>query len=142
MKRYMLNHQNADGGWGTHIEGESTMFGTVLQYCALRILGLERGDDAILSAQNWIHKNGGAAYTPSWGKFFLSVLGVYEWEGCHSLMPEMWLLPKWVPLHPWRYWCHARMVYLPMSYCFGAKLKGESTSLVEELREELYDRKL
>jgi hypothetical protein len=29
IKRYMLNHQNDDGGWGLHLEGDSTMFGTV-----------------------------------------------------------------------------------------------------------------
>lgn len=28
--RYLRNHQNEDGGWGLHIEGQSTMFGTVL----------------------------------------------------------------------------------------------------------------
>lgn len=33
--RYLANHQNEDGGWGLHIEGGSTMFGTALK-CALR----------------------------------------------------------------------------------------------------------
>ncbi|KAM7259344.1 hypothetical protein ACFE04_015085 [Oxalis oulophora] len=28
------------------------------------------------------------------------VLGVYEWEGCNPLPPEMWLLPKISPIHP------------------------------------------
>ena len=31
MKRYLTNHQNEDGGFGLHIEGPSTMFGTVLK---------------------------------------------------------------------------------------------------------------
>ncbi|XP_034695780.1 lupeol synthase-like [Vitis riparia] len=30
---------NEDGGWGLHIEGPSTMFGTVLNYVTLRLLG-------------------------------------------------------------------------------------------------------
>jgi cycloartenol synthase len=33
MVRYLRNHQNADGGFGLHIEGHSTMFGTGL-WCA------------------------------------------------------------------------------------------------------------
>ena len=33
MVRYLTNHQNEDGGYGLHIEGHSTMFGTVLR-CA------------------------------------------------------------------------------------------------------------
>lgn len=32
MIRYFTNHQNEDGGYGLHIEGHSTMFGTVLRY--------------------------------------------------------------------------------------------------------------
>lgn len=31
MLRYLVNHQNDDGGYGLHIEGHSTMFGTVLR---------------------------------------------------------------------------------------------------------------
>ena len=31
MKRYLANHQNEDGGFGLHIEGPSTMFGTALK---------------------------------------------------------------------------------------------------------------
>lgn len=33
MLRYLRNHQNRDGGYGLHIEGQSTMFGTALRYC-------------------------------------------------------------------------------------------------------------
>lgn len=32
MLRYLCNHQNRDGGYGLHIEGQSTMFGTALRY--------------------------------------------------------------------------------------------------------------
>jgi len=32
MVRYLYNHQNPDGGFGLHIEGESTMFGTGLRW--------------------------------------------------------------------------------------------------------------
>lgn len=138
IAQYMLNHQNADGGWGLHIEGKSTMFGTAMQYVSLRLLGYSAETPELVTARNWIHANGTALGIPSWGKFYLSVLGVYEWEGCNSLFPEMWLFPEWLPFHPSRYWCHARMVYLPMAYCYGVKFKGERTLLIRELRRELY----
>ena len=35
MLRYLHNHQNKDGGFGLHIEGHSTMFGTVLRCACL-----------------------------------------------------------------------------------------------------------
>lgn len=67
--------QNEDGGWGLHIEGTSTMFCTVLTYVTLRLLGDESdgGDGAMVIARNWILDHGGATFTTSWGKFWLSV---------------------------------------------------------------------
>jgi lanosterol synthase len=138
MRRYMLNHQNEDGGWGLHIESPSTMFGTAMQYVALRILGLSAESPEAEKARKWMHQHGGAIGIPSWGKFYLSLLGVYEWEGNHSLFPEMWLMPKALPVHPSRYWCHCRMVYLPMAYCYGYKLRPKESQLLDDLREELY----
>ncbi|MGV3612234.1 MAG: terpene cyclase/mutase family protein [Fluviicola sp.] len=138
MKRNLWNHQNEDGGWGLHIEGHSTMFGTIMQYVTLRILGEDLSNPDMKRAQDWILKNGGAVQIPMWGKFYLSVLNVYEWKGNDSLLPELWKLPKWLPFHPSKYWCHNRMLYLPMSYCFGNKVKGPETELVKELRKELY----
>lgn len=138
IRQYFLNHQNDDGGWGLHIEGSSTMFGTVLQYIALRIMGHSAKSSDLTKAREWILQNGGATKIPSWGKFYLSLLGVYEWEGCHSLFPELWLLPEWLPFHPSRYWCHTRMVYLPMAYCYGHKITAKLNPLTKELREELY----
>lgn len=138
MTCYMLNHQNDDGGWGLHLEGESTMFGSVLQYVSLRIFGMSADKEPMVKARKWIQSHGGATGLPSWGKFYLSLLGVYEWEGCNSLFPEMWLLPESLPMHPSRYWCHSRMVYLPMAYCYGHKVTMAQTVLVNELKTELY----
>jgi squalene/oxidosqualene cyclase-like protein len=138
MKRYLFNHQNQDAGWGMHIEGESTMFGTVMQYVSLRILGVEKNHEQLIKARTWIKNHGGATGIPSWGKFYLAVLNLYDWRGFNSLFPEMWLFPKWLPVHPWRYWCHTRMVYLPMAYCYAQRIKAPENELILSLREEIY----
>ena len=138
MKQYFFNHQNEDGGWGLHIEGESTMFGTVLQYVSLRLLGVKKENESMTKAREWIQKNGGATGIPPWGKFYLSVLGLYDWEGNDSLLPELWILPKRLPFHPGKYWPHSRMVFLPMSYAYGERITAPITSLTESIREEIY----
>ncbi len=138
MKQYFFNHQNEDGGWGLHIEGKSTMFGTVLQYVSLRLLDVEKDDPQLIKAGKWIQDNGGATGIPPWGKFYLSVLGLYEWEGNDSLLPELWILPKWLPFHPGRYWPHSRMVFLPMSYAYGQRITAPITDLIKSIREEIY----
>ncbi|VAI40332.1 unnamed protein product [Triticum turgidum subsp. durum] len=102
MLRYIYNHQNEDGGWGMHIEGHSTMIGSSLNYVALRLLGEgpNGGDGAIEKGRNWILDHGGATFAPSWGKFWLLVLGAYDWSGTNPVPPELWLLPYHLPFHP------------------------------------------
>jgi len=67
--------QNEDGGWGLHIEGSSTMFGSVLTYVALRLLGegANGGQGVMEKAHDWIQRRGGATFITSWGKMWLSV---------------------------------------------------------------------
>ncbi|KAK9930801.1 hypothetical protein M0R45_018111 [Rubus argutus] len=139
--RYIYNHQNEDGGWGLHIEGHSTMFGSALSYIALRLLGEGPNHDedmAVARARKWILDHGGAVGIPSWGKFWLTILGVYEWSGCNPLPPEFWLLPKFSPIHPGKMLCYCRLVYMPMSYLYGMRFVGQVTGLVRSLRQELY----
>ena len=51
------NYKNEDGGWGQHIEGPSTMFGSAESYITLRLLGEgpEDGEDnAVARGRKWI----------------------------------------------------------------------------------------
>ncbi|KAL1318851.1 hypothetical protein HN51_071131 [Arachis hypogaea] len=140
IRRYLFNHQNKDGGWGLHIDGESTMLSTALNYVTLRLIGedVDGGDGFMLKARSWILHRDGLTSIPSWGKLWLSVLGVYEWSGMNPIPPELWLLPYFVPAHPGRMWCHTRMVYLPMSYLYGRRFVGPINGIILSLRRELY----
>ncbi|KAH7890717.1 terpenoid cyclases/protein prenyltransferase alpha-alpha toroid [Phlebopus sp. FC_14] len=139
MIRYLLNRAHPeDGGWGIHIEGHSTVFGTALNYAAMRILGIHVDHPAAVKARATLHKLGGATSVPAWGKFWLAVLNVYDWEGVNPIPPELWLLPEWAPFHPYRWWIHTRNVYIPMSYLYGLRFKMEENDLIHALRQELY----
>ncbi|XP_043916484.1 lanosterol synthase isoform X1 [Protopterus annectens] len=138
MIRYLRSVQLPDGGWGLHIEDKSTVFGTALSYTSMRILGVGPDDTDLVRARNNLYSKGGAVGIPSWGKFWLAVLNVYSWEGINTLFPEMWLFPTWMPAHPSTIWCHCRQVYLPMSYCYAARLKAKEDDLILSLRQELY----
>ncbi|CAA3029551.1 lupeol synthase-like [Olea europaea subsp. europaea] len=117
------------------------MFGSVLSYITLRLLGegQEDGEDkAVARGRKWILDHGGAVGIPSWGKFWLTVLGVYEWDGCNPMPPEFWLLPNFSPIHPGKMLCYCRLVYMPMSYLYGKRFVGPITGLVLSLRQEIY----
>ncbi|XP_027114474.2 beta-amyrin synthase-like isoform X1 [Coffea arabica] len=140
--RYIYYHQNEDGGWGLHIEGHSTMFCTALSYICMRILG--EGPDggnlnnACSRARKWILDHGSVTAIPSWGKTWLSILGLFDWYGTNPMPPEFWILPSFLPLHPEKVWCYCRLIYMPMSYLYGKRFVGPITPLILQLREELY----
>ncbi|TXG69620.1 hypothetical protein EZV62_004555 [Acer yangbiense] len=139
--RYLYNHQNEDGGWGIHVESHSSMFGTVFSYICMRLLGLGPDDgqnNACARARKWILDHGGVTYVPSWGKNWLSILGVFEWCGVNPMPPEFWILPSSLPMHPAKMWCYCRLVYMPLSYLYGKRFVGPITPLIQQLREELH----
>lgn len=139
--RYMYYHQNEDGGWGFHVEGHSTMFGTTLNYICMRMLGEgpDGGEnDACARGRKWIRDHGGITSIPAWGKIWLSILGLFEWSGCNPVPPEFWLLPRILPFHPAKMWCYCRLVFMPLSYFYGKRFVGPITDLILTLREELH----
>lgn len=145
--RYIFSMQNignkngGDGGWGLHIEADSSVFGTAMNYTTLRLLGVPAEDPRMLKARRCLHKLGGATNGPHWAKFWLSVLGVTGWDIVNPVPPELWLLPDWVPISPWRWWIHMRQVFLPMSLVWSKQWyypKADSDPLVRQLRQELF----
>ena len=80
--------------------------GTALNYVTLRLLGVPAEHPVTVRARSTLHKLGaqnnsetfyvrlqflgGAAASASWGKFWLSVLNVYDWEGNNPIPPELW----------------------------------------------------
>lgn len=91
IKNYLYARQHPeDGGWGLHIEGESTVFGTAMNYTVMRLLGASAEDPRMVRARGTLHKLGGAVMGPHWAKFWLSVLGVCEWDIVNPVPPELW----------------------------------------------------
>lgn len=104
---YPQNRFNSRTDTSRHIEGHSTAMGTALNYAALRLLGVPAEHPVVVRARATLHKLGGhdnsepyyvvrlqflggAAASASWGKFWLSVLNVYDWEGNNPIPPELW----------------------------------------------------
>lgn len=85
MMHYLKAHQQKDGGWGSHIESPSTMFGTTLCYLAARLLGASGDAQWMKRGRKFIKKEGGAVMTSSWAKFWLCLLGCMDWKGASAL---------------------------------------------------------
>jgi squalene/oxidosqualene cyclase-like protein len=147
-----------DGGWGMHPdlplrsgslraaspnaglagEHDSWLFHTILGYVALRLLGEDPRDPLLRNALAWIHAHGGCYPSPTWGRIWLALLGLYPWPNVQPLLPELWLLPDEAPMHPRRLYCHMRLIYLGLSYLYGARVQADGSPLIDALRRELY----
>lgn len=137
--RYIVNTAHpVDGGWGLHSIDKSTCFGTTVNYVNLRLLGLPADHPACVRARRTLLRLGGAIAAPHWGKAWLSVLNLYEWEGVNPAPPELWALPYTLPIHPGRWWVHTRAIYLPLGYLSASRAKCDLDPLLEEIRSEIY----
>ncbi|GLA51271.1 hypothetical protein AnigIFM63604_007623 [Aspergillus niger] len=102
--RFMFNCQNPDnGGWATYLEEDPSPMGTTLVYIALRLMGVPADDEHLRKSREFYLSHGGALYLPAWAKFWLAMLGLYDWAGTDPYPVEMWLLPEWFPLSPWNW---------------------------------------
>ena len=127
------------GAWGLHPESPGSVFVTTLGYVALRLLGVAADDPLTAPARRWLHAQpGGVLAIPTWGKLWLAFLELYDYEGINPCPPELLLLPRWLPVHPRRYYCHTRQIYLGMSYLYGRRVRARLGTIGAELFQELY----
>ena len=133
-----FEHTRLEGGtWGMHEHSRPHLFVTTLVYVAARLLGTEREDPLLVPARQFLHAEGVLAI-PSWGKFWLALLNLYDWRGVNAVLPELWSLPRWIALHPSNWYCHTRLIYMAMSVMYSHRFQTPVTPLITSLREELY----
>lgn len=94
MINYIFARQAKDGGWGLHIEGNSSVFGISMNYVALRLLGVDADEPRMIKARKLLHEFGGSVNGPHWLKFWLAVLGVVPWTLVNPVPPELWYVKR------------------------------------------------
>ena len=133
-----FEHTRLEGGaWGLHEHSPPHLFVTSLVYVAARLLGVERDDPLIAPARRFLQAEG-VLHIPTWGKFWLALLNLYDWRGVNPVLPELWRLPRRVPLHPSNWYCHTRLIYMAMAAIYPLRFQAPVTPVIASLREELY----
>lgn len=128
-----------DGGWGLHPESRSYRFVTVLVYVAARLMGVSADDDLLAPAREIMTATSDEAWgLPSWGKFWLSLLGIYDRRDLHPVPPEIFLLPHSFPFSPYRFYSHTRYIYLAMAYLWGRHAIFDIGPIATDLRREIF----
>ena len=139
--RHFSVTQASDGSWGMHPESPGYVFFTALAYVALRLVEVSADEPMLARARDWLRRQpGGVKGIPTWGKFWLAILGLYEYSGLNAIPPELFLMPEWLPFHPRRFYCHTRLIYLGLAFITGKRFQAQlPEQLREDLRRELYD---
>ena len=125
------------GTWGLHEHSPPHLFVTALVYVAARLLGVERDDLLVAPARRFMQAEG-ILGIPSWGKFWLALLNLYDWRGVNAILPELWSLPRRFPLHPSNWYCHTRLIYMAMAAIYPRRFQAPVTPVIAALREELF----
>lgn len=140
MIRYFEVTRTPEGGWGMHPASGPYVFFTTLSYVALRLLGVSADEPIARDARRFLRAEPGRVLgIPTWGKLWLSILGLHEYDGVNPILPELFLLPAEVPFHPDRFYCHTRYIYLAIAYLYGRRFRADLGPITAELRRELYD---
>ena len=126
-----------NGLWSLHEHPPANLFVTTLVYVAARLLGAEQDDPLIEPARRFLQAEGVRAI-PSWGKFWLALLNLYDWRGVNAILPELWRLPRRLPLHPSNWYCHTRLIYMAMASVYSYRFQAPVTPLLASIREELF----
>ncbi|MCS6863940.1 MAG: 2,3-oxidosqualene cyclase [Gemmataceae bacterium] len=135
---YFQRTQTSAGSFGLHAEHSGSVFVTSLVYVAARLLGMAADHPLTARARRWLQSHGGILAAPTWGKFWLALMGLYGWEGVRPLLPELVLLPRWLPFHPLRFYCHTRYIYLAMAVLQSHRVRFNLGPITQDLIHELY----
>lgn len=139
MTRHYRGTAAPEGGWGLHPEAGPSLYCTTLAHIALRLLGNHREDPLCARSAAWLRaRPGGVQAVPTWGKLWLAFTGLHDYRAVNPLPPELFLLPRRLPIHPDRLYCHTRTIYQAMAYLYGIRFSGDlGHPLTKELRDDL-----
>ena len=140
-RRRVLRHFERirlEGGlWGLHEHSPPSLFVTTLVYVAARLLGIGKEDPLLEPARRFLQAEE-VLGIPTWGKFWLALLNLYDWRGVNAMLPELYNLPRWIALHPSNWYCHTRLIYMAMAAIYPHRFQAPVTPTIESLREELF----
>jgi squalene-hopene/tetraprenyl-beta-curcumene cyclase len=113
--RHIRSRQNDDGSWSTFAGGPGDLSTTVESWVALRMAG--DGPDAahMTAAAAFVRRAGGVAGARVFTHIWLSLFGLWSWDDCPHLPPEIILLPRWAPLNIYNWGCWARQTIVPLA---------------------------
>ncbi len=118
---YMLEKQNADGGWPIFEGGPSDVSPSVLCYLALKLCGYTAGHPAMERARKAILDLGGVTAVNTYTKIYLCFFGQYDWDAVPAVPPEIVLFPNWFWFNIYEISSWSRAIFIPLAIVYAKK---------------------
>jgi squalene-hopene/tetraprenyl-beta-curcumene cyclase len=118
---YILQHQNEEGGWSTHIGGPTNLSASVKSYFGLKLAGYKADHPALVRARKKILELGGVTEINTFTKLYLCFFGQYDYDAVPAIPPEIVLFPNWFWFNIYEISSWSRAMLVPLSICYAKK---------------------
>jgi squalene-hopene/tetraprenyl-beta-curcumene cyclase len=119
--RYIVEHQNQDGGWSIYAGGPSNVSASVKAYFALKLAGYPAHHPALQLARKRILELGGVTEVNTFTKIYLCFFGQYDYDAVPAIPPEIVLFPNWFWFNIYEISSWSRAILVPLSVCYAKK---------------------
>ena len=119
--RWILEHQNPDGGWPIYGGGPSNISATVKAYFGLKLAGFDKDFPALASARERIFALGGVTEVNTFTKIYLCFFGQYDYDAVPAVPPEIVLFPNWFWFNIYEISSWSRAILVPLSIAYAKK---------------------
>ncbi|GAA1576166.1 squalene--hopene cyclase [Kribbella hippodromi] len=132
--RWIRSQQREDGTWATFPGGPGDLSTTVESWVALRMAGDDPAAAHLTNAAEFIRSAGGVEKARVFTHIWLALFGLWEWDDCPDLPPELIFLPSWAPLNVYNWACWARQTIVPLTIVSAHRPVHPVGFTVDELR--------
>lgn len=103
------------GGLAIYPSGPMDLSASVKGYLALKMAGDTVHAPHMQLMRKAILDNGGITKCNTFTKIYLAMIGLYPWDGCPAIPPELILLPKWFSFSIYQMSSWSRAILVPLS---------------------------
>jgi squalene-hopene/tetraprenyl-beta-curcumene cyclase len=112
---YIRSRVLPKGGWSIYPGGPMEISASVKGYLALKMAGDHIDAPHMIKSRETIIAAGGVTRCNTFTKIYLAMIGLYPWDGCPAIPPEIVLLPKWFSFSMYNMSSWSRAMLVPLS---------------------------
>jgi squalene-hopene/tetraprenyl-beta-curcumene cyclase len=130
---YIRSKMLPEGGWSIYPGGPMEISATVKAYLALKMAGDSTEAPHMARTREIILAAGGITKCNTFTKIYLAMIGLYPWDGCPAIPPELILLPKWFSFSIYNMSSWSRAMLVPLSVIRSLEPVKPLSIKIEEL---------